>query len=397
MQNKIIRQYCLLSALFNAGGLSIISAIYVAYLIRNGLSLFESNLVNAVFFLALFICEIPTGAFADVFGRKASLMLACALMGVSMFMYGCSHSFVWFVATEAVAGAGSAFETGAFQAWLVDSLKHHGYTGEYHRIFGRANLLTQIAGGFGAVAGSYLSAWHPSLPWFFGGTVLTVTMIIVHFVMKEDYFEKKAFSWKLAFTAMWRTAKTSIRYGREDKTVRFVLITTGTYVFAVQGLNMYWQPYFKGHGVGEQYLGFLFDAMVISFSVGTFAASRMKSLGNEKRLILTMLAVSGILVVVMSTMTSLPLVVAIFLLHEVPRGTIQPFMDSYLQQRIPSAERATIASFCATAPHIGGAIGLVVSGAIAQGFGIPGTWCVSGVILILGALLLAKNGNGVSS
>ena len=69
-QRRLIRQYYTLSCLFNAGGLSIISAIYVSFLMKNGMSLLQVNLVNTAYFLTLFICEIPTGAFADIFGRK---------------------------------------------------------------------------------------------------------------------------------------------------------------------------------------------------------------------------------------------------------------------------------------------------------------------------------------
>ena len=88
-----------------------------------------------------------------------------------------------------------------------------------------------------------------------------------------------------------------------------------------------------------------------------------------------------------------PLIVILFLLHEVPRGCWNPLIDSYLQKRIPSHERATIASFCAIAPHIGGVVGLVVSGLIAQFFGISTAWIVSGASLIIGSLLVARNGN----
>src|SRR6185369_4258736 len=125
MQRKIIRQYYVLSCLFNGGGMSIISAIYVTFLIHNGLNLFQVNLVNAIFFLTLFLCEIPTGAFADIFGRKTSFVAACGMLCASMFVYGSSHTFFGFVLAEMLGAVGTTFRSGAFQAWLVDSLKHH--------------------------------------------------------------------------------------------------------------------------------------------------------------------------------------------------------------------------------------------------------------------------------
>jgi MFS family permease len=396
VQKKIIRQYYILSCLFNAGGMQVISAIYVTFLIHNGLNLLQVNLVNTTFFLTLFICEIPTGAFADIFGRKTSFVLACGLMSLSMFIYGMSHTFIGFVVAEIIAAVGATFKSGAFQAWLVDSLKHHGYEGEYNHIFGRENLIRQIGGGIGAVTGSYLAAHNPILPWFVGGSVMAITTLLAYTAMKEDYFMKGTFSWKRGLTSMRDIAVSSIRYGTKDKTVRFILIVTCVQIFSVQALNMYWQPFFRDHKVSEQHLGFLFIGMMVCLAAGAFIASRLRSKGKEKRMIMQSQICAGAIVIAAVLMPSLPLMILLFLLHEMPRGCWNPLLDSYLQKRIPSHERATIASFCAIAPHIGGAVGLVLSGLIAQFFGISAAWIVAGVSLIIGALLVARNGNGDS-
>jgi MFS family permease len=116
MQNKIVRQYYVLSLLFSIGGNSLTCAVYVTFLMSNGLNLLQVNLINAVFFFTLFVCEIPTGAYADIFGRKSSFVLACALMSASMFVYGSSHTFVGFIIAEILAAIGGTFRSGAFQA-----------------------------------------------------------------------------------------------------------------------------------------------------------------------------------------------------------------------------------------------------------------------------------------
>ena len=89
---ETVRHYLLLKSV-SAFGVSFISAVYVTFLISKGLNLFEVNLVNFVFFTTLFICEIPTGAFADVFGRKLSFVISCMLFALGMFVYGTAKSF----------------------------------------------------------------------------------------------------------------------------------------------------------------------------------------------------------------------------------------------------------------------------------------------------------------
>ena len=393
MQKKIIRQYYTLSFLFNVAGMSVISATYVTYLLNNGLNLFQANMVNAIYFLTLFVFEIPTGAFADIFGRKTSFVTACGLLSASMFVYGCSHSFTGFLIAETIAAIGCTFRTGAFNSWLVDSLKHHGYSGDCRRYFARENMICQIGGAVGAIGGSYLAARSPSLPWFTGGFMLAITTVLAYAIMKEEYFVKSKFSWKSGFISMRDITRSSIQYGKKDKVVRFILITTGIQIFAVQALNMFWQPFFKSHGVKESGLGWIFAGVMLCVAIGSFIASMIKNGHNEKQMILWTQIITGTLILVTVSMSGLPALLTLFLLHEIPRGCCAPLIEGYLQKQIPSHERATISSFCKVSPHITGFIGLLISGLIAQKFGIPVAWTVSGIFLITCALLVARSSN----
>ncbi len=392
MHTRIVRQYYILSCLFNAGGISVHCAIYVTFLMRHGLNLFEVNLVNACYFTAIFLCEIPTGVFADVFGRKHSFVAACGLMSLALFVCGSSQTLAGFITAELICAIASTFESGAFQSWLVDSLKHHGYHGPFNRIFGREQLIRQVAGAISAIIGSYLYAIHPTLPWYLSSGILIVTMVAAHRVMKEDYFVRTAkLSWRGGLTSMRDTAIASIRYGMSDRSVRFVLIVTGITAFAVMGFNMYWQPFFVMRGVHERYLGYIFGSIMVAIGIGSHMASWRREKTNEKKLIVWSMACAGVLAIASTMVPGMWLALLIFLLHEVPRGAWSPLKDSYLHARIPSSERATISSFCSMIPHICGALGLLASGLMAQSWGIETTWIIAGMILIIGALVV-RNG-----
>ncbi len=387
---RTINQYYALSFMFSAGGMSIISAIYVTYLLRHGLNLFEVNLVNAIFYVTLFTCEIPTGAFADVFGRKASFVTACALLSLSMIVYGVSSTFAGFVMAEMIGAVGNTFRSGAFQAWLVDSLKHQGYEGEFNHIFGRESIINKIGGGLGALLGSYLTYYSSSYPWYFGCLVMFICTIISSITMRESYFVRAKLSWATGLTSMRDITKSSIRYGINDKSVRFILLMKGFQIFAVQSLNMYWQPYFKENGLFEYQLGYLYNGMMIALALGSYVASRYMIKGREDSVIVLLHASVGLLIVCSVAVSGIWSLTILFILHEVPRGCLDPYMDNYINKRVPSSERATILSFCSIAHHVGGAIGLLVSGVIAQFFGIGIAWLVSGMFLIVVSLSMLK-------
>jgi sugar phosphate permease len=128
--------------------------------------------------------------------------------------------------------------------------------------------------------------------------------------------------------------------------------------------------------------------------IGSALAPRLikKFHGNERKALLASEISIGILITIMGQFGNYGLAIALFLLHELPRGMVVPIKDAYLNNNIESKERATILSFESIAHHFGGAIGLLLSGLLARSAGIPLTWLVFGSFLVIGTTLVAKNG-----
>jgi MFS family permease len=87
-------------------------------------------------------------------------------------------------------------------------------------------------------------------------------------------------------------------------------------------------------------------------------------------------------------------VLSLFLLHEMGRGMLGPLKQAYLNNRIPSEQRATILSFDSMIGRSGAFLGLLGSGYLANRFGIPLTWFVSGCVLAIGVFIFFKLKNG---
>jgi len=88
---------------------------------------------------------------------------------------------------------------------------------------------------------------------------------------------------------------------------------------------------------------------------------------------------------------SVPIALSMFFIHEMARGLFRPLKDVYLNDNIPSKERATLISFESISHHLGGMVGLVFSGFVAEKINIPTAWILSGGVLIVSTLLLLKN------
>ncbi|MDP3770078.1 MAG: MFS transporter [bacterium] len=390
MIQKTIRLYLAFSFAIKLG-ISFISAIYAMFLISRGLDLFEVSLVNFSFFTVLFIMEIPTGVFADSFGRKLSFILSCFLIGIGMFVYGQAHALGGFILAEVICAVGHTFLSGAFQAWFVDTLKYHGYTGTLDRVFSQEQSVANCAGILGAIAGAFLADWGSALPWIAGGGIWMMTGIAAIFLIKEEYFVHRRFSVNDCFAPLKRLPRLARNFGIRNSAVRFILLMGGFQIIVVQAPNMQWQPFFQPFLGSKTSFGFLFAAIYVSLLVGSYLAPRfLKICGSEKRALLASQIVIGIGMMISAAVGIFSFALAMFLVHEVMRGLFRPIKDAYLNDHIPSQERATLISLEATILHFGGMIGLLATGFAAQQTSIATTWIISALFLIIVTLCIAR-------
>lgn len=387
----IVVRYLVLSFLF-AFGRYLHAATYVVFLRAHGLNFMDSALVNIYFFVALFLFEIPTGVYADMFGRKKSFLVSAALESVGLFIYGLSDSFCGFGFAEVVLAIGSTFQSGAFQAWLVDSLKHEGFQGKLDAVFSREQKINQVASITAVIAGAVIADFDIAWPWFLGSLIMAAVFLLGLILMREDYFTPKKFELKSVFGLMNRNAKAGVRFGLKNKAVLFLLAVGTAQFLALASANMLWAPHFHRYFSGIKPLGLMAIALLALTGLGSqFAPWFNRKIGSERKSILW----SQILI-------ALPLSLSgftgrfvpdfgFFMAHEVGRGMFRPIKDAYLHENIPSEERATLISFESLSHHLGGVLGLLGSGYLAQTHGVPASWLASGVFLGISALLLWKN------
>lgn len=90
---NIKKQINKLYALTTIGYFQIAGASWVALLALRGFSMLEIGMLESIFHVVSCIFEIPSGAFADVFGRKRTLTLSRLTSILSSFLMILSANF----------------------------------------------------------------------------------------------------------------------------------------------------------------------------------------------------------------------------------------------------------------------------------------------------------------
>jgi hypothetical protein len=121
--------------------------------------------------------EVPTGALADRFSRRAALMASGLLAAAGFLVWILFPGFTGFAAGFVVWGIGGTLASGAFEALVYDGLAAVGAADRYVTVIGRteaATLAVQVPVAF-AATGLFAVGGYPLVAWVSIGCSLAAT------------------------------------------------------------------------------------------------------------------------------------------------------------------------------------------------------------------------------
>ena len=115
-----------------------------------GLKLEQYAILNVIWAVTILLFEIPSGAIADVIGRRWMVIVAAALMVGEMSVFAFAPVGVWLfpllVMNRVLSGMAEACASGADEALAYDSLPDHGREERWRGVL--ATLMKWSSGGF---------------------------------------------------------------------------------------------------------------------------------------------------------------------------------------------------------------------------------------------------------
>ncbi|GAA3278989.1 MFS transporter [Paenarthrobacter aurescens] len=401
---KIQRVYLTLT-LGNTVAASFIWGINTLFLLDAGLSNLEAFAANAFFTVGMVLFEVPTGVIADGWGRRVSFLLGTVTLAVSTYLYfvmwQISAPFWMWAVVSVLLGLGFTFFSGAVEAWLVDALRFSGYQGGLESVLGRGQMVQGVAMLLGSVAGGVIAqATNLGVPFLLRVLVLLAMFAVAFGLMHDVGFSPERSTHPIRATRAVLSA--SIESGLKNPPVRYVMLAApfsagvGFYVFyALQPylLDLFGDP--KAYSIAGLAAAIVAGSQIL----GGWLAPHARQLFHKRTSVLILSAVVGALILLVLGFTRIFWVALVLLaLWAVVGSAATPVRQAYVNDMIPSKQRATVLSFDSL---MGSSGGVVIQPALGRGadlYGYPASLAIAGVVeLIAVPFLLASRKQGAAA
>lgn len=339
--------------------------------------------LQSAYAIATVVLEVPTGYFADVFGRRKTLILAAISWTIGISLYSVGYDFFGFLIAEMAFALGSAFVSGADSALVYDTLVDLKQSVIYKKIWGNAIFTRNIALALSGIIGGFVAkidlrlTLYITIPFF-------AIQILFAFLLKEPKRHKIIFE-KGYFFQLFKIVKDVFV---KNVKLRWLIIYAGVvYGFNQAALWLY-QPYFKFTGLDIVYFGFVFAGFqVISAFTSKYAYKLEEKIGQKYSLIMLVLFVS-ISYLLMSNFIFL-FSFSFCFLQQFVRGYYATVISEYVNKLASSDIRATVLSVQNLFGKLFYAIIIPIIGWIADVYTLTQALSVLGItVLLLGFISL---------
>jgi MFS family permease len=355
------------------------------------LSLDQVLRLEAIYYAAVVLLEVPSGYFSDRVGRRTTLLVSAVCLTIAYTLFIVDTTFGVFVAAQIFLAGGIAFNSGTDTSFHYDSLASLGRENEYAKREAVAARNGLMASGAAALAGgaagliALKNAYAVSLV-----AALVGVWVVLRFV--EPPTHEKDSEPGLGLVRQIGSCLGLLRGGALAWLFGFAVLMTVLNHVPYE----FYQPYIRlaleGENVWEGTTPLVAGChMAVAMLIGSAAAAHSIRLrdrvGTGPTLLLACAVQTGVIGVMGYVLS--PWIIPLILLRVMPRAMSAAPLNAAITPRVPRGQRATYLSIQSLAGRLAFSstlVGLSFLASGVEGGGGEATW--ESLALILSRVLI---------
>lgn len=384
-------------------------AVVALALTDRGMDLFQISLLFGIYALTTMALELPFGGLADSIGRKPVFLTAVVASLLSLALFLSTSNFYVLALSFACIGFGRALRSGTLDAWFVETFKDVAPRVDVQPALAKA----QSANATGLAIGAILGGLLPDILGPFATTlglriydvsyaasfcVMLGVFAFTSLAIVEPPRPRRPNALKHGFANVPLVIKDAGFLALRHPTLALLLAALAFFLMATNPVEVLWPTYAKpmlNAGYANSAVGALTAAYFFAIALGASLSahiSRIFKRQHARTLAATFACLAGVQIA-LAWQESIVGFIAAFLLYSALLGVSETPASSILHRCVEDRQRSTMLSLRSLIQQLGGALGLVCAGAVAEIYDTSTAWKVGAVFLILAVcacLLLAR-------
>lgn len=315
---------------------ALIFAPYIQHFMTatRGMDRTEYGILQAIYYIAVVLLEVPSGVVADRLGRKGTLVIGSVAAGLGCFGCAVADSFWVFAIAEVLLAGGTAFISGADSALLYDSLAVDRREHEYPRAEGAAQAVWLGMSAVGFLLCDLFLYLNGSTDitlayWITGGFASAGALVAL--TMIEPPVKRRLSTREITFGALRNVVSI-------PGILRLTVYSVGVFALLRMAMVMFFNPALKAAAVPVYLFGTFFAVVNIVGAVAAWRAHKWLSRYGEKAMLVAM-PVSMIGMFLLLLVIRHPLAGLLFCVQGAAFAVYPLLMRTILNRLVASPER----------------------------------------------------------
>ena len=340
----------------------------------------EFAVYEAIAFAIAALIEIPSGAIADLIGRKKTVVISFYLLSIGCLMFTLAPLSKWLMLIgNIIIIVSFSLKSGSLEALLYDSLKAKNKVDHFDDVVGKSESIRLVMYVLAGLIGGIAWKIHPYLPWILTTLFFCIATVFSH-KLEELGFKPQKFTikdltsqtkegFKYLFTPLMMPLTTSL------------MIILGSYYMWHTGIIRVLMG--RDFGLDGSTISYVISAaFLVSFIFNYYFEKIRETIGDQKGFVLFSLVLA--LSWIVSWAIQNPLVGIIVFLVITVSGSITSTWNSIIINKVAKTkDRATVIStlsFFVQLPYI---FIVIYYGKLAESGGTANFYLLTGLMIIL--------------
>ena len=217
----------------------------ILFFLSRGLSFTQIGLLVGFRELAINLMEIPSGAVADLFGRRRSMMLSFTAYIAAFAVFGSVSHFGLFFLAMFFFAVGEAFRTGTHKAMIFTWLRLQGRGDEKTKVYGYTRSWAKIGSAVSVILATIFVIWTSNYSYIFYFAIVPYFGGLVNFMFYPKELEGQpaaAVDIRTVLRHLWVCLKDAVCVSNLRRLIAESMGFEGVY----KAVENYLQPVVKG-------------------------------------------------------------------------------------------------------------------------------------------------------